>query len=124
MQVMHGTSGPIRFDGTRRGWRAVVGLFAALAVFAALFHCMCAVADPAAPLQASVVAIAAGGPCSDLPDAPAHVHCAHCLCHAGYQGLAAAHSLPNIFEAPAYTLLQGQDTRLLSGLPPFKPPRA
>lgn len=105
----------------------MVNVVAALAVFVALFHGLCCVADPVASPEVSVTALAADNPWSDLPDPqyPGHsAHCSHCLCHAGYQSPADMASLLLSFDAPIYVLPQDRVTRSLAGLPPFKPPRA
>jgi hypothetical protein len=124
MQRTNGARGYSRFGRTPR-WRAVIGVVAAMAVLVALFHGLRVAADPATPLQATVIAV--DNAATDLPDPqrPGHAaHCAHCLCHAGYENPADAASLPACFGAPAYALLQDRLTRSLAGLPPFKPPRA
>jgi len=124
MQPTRNANVTASFGLSCRGWRILVSGLTALAVFVALFHGLRAVADPASPVQASVITLAADTS-PDLPDQPGHgAHCGHCLCHSGFHAVAGAGPQLVLSDASICTVHEDRLTRPIASLPPFKPPRA
>jgi hypothetical protein len=108
------------------GWRAFVCAVAALAVFLSVFHCASAEVQPTAVDRSTIAAtLPSASPDTQDQQQPGHVgHCAHCLCHTAYQDISDVNSASIEFGATLYAILQGDLTRPIAGLLPFKPPRA
>src|SRR5262245_29933099 len=104
-------------------WRVPVSVIAALAVLVSLFHFHCAVAgDVNSPQIIAVAPVLHASPAETADhQLPAQSgHCAHCLCHAGSQFVAAFDSIPIQFSDTAYLIAASRIPSSLAGLPLFK----
>jgi hypothetical protein len=126
IEISRPSGASVRRRDVHPSWRIFINLLVTLAMFIALFHGLRGTAEPAPTPELLVTASANHAVPAELPDQqlPGHgAHCAHCLCHAGYHAEAAFNATATAFCGPIYALGDQRSTRLMVGLPPFKPPR-